>query len=202
MCSSTPFAFSGEPMEIVEFSVYRVVEILQNQDLNMPDIQSVHYDRTELGNTTHVDDQGKRIQLVIEKFFDFSEVSRYSLGRHWKHFSPSQQKTFAELFSRIIGHLYIKQIQENYHAEKIAFTSEKIEGLKATVDMRITSQQSSMMVSFRMMKKNERWIAYDIVIDGVSLLRNYRNQFNRLLSYKSPAQVIEQLSAHKYAQVR
>lgn len=170
-------AFTEPPIDRIKSSVLQVIDILNDKE--------------------NIETQQERIWQAVNGVFDFAELSHYALGLHWNAFSKVEKETFTDVFSRIIGDLYIKKIIENYSNNRIDFLQEKIDGEKAFVETSFTRIRDKVNVTYNMKMKGSVWIVYDIRINGVSLLKNYRSQFSKLLSTKTPGQVIEQLKLNE-----
>lgn len=138
--------------------------------------------------------QRDEIWQAVEGVFDFEEVSKRTLARHWRKFSDSEQKAFADVFGRFLGDTYMDKIQGEYHNEKIVYGDQKvIDGRWAMVRTQIKREALEIPVDYKMKLIDGHWKVYDIVVEGVSLVKNYRIQFNSILRRDKPAQLIEQL---------
>jgi phospholipid transport system substrate-binding protein len=134
------------------------------------------------------------IRTIINEVFDWQELSRRTLGREWKKFKPDQQKEFVSLFEELLQNIYADRI--------LAYTSEKIEFGKETelkkgrVEVEsyiITKDNKKVPLFYRMTDKSGQWRVYDVVIEGVSMVKNYRGQFREILSKKKPEDLLQTL---------
>ena len=134
------------------------------------------------------------ISKIINDVFDYKELSRRTLGREWKKFKPDQQKEFVSLFEELLQNIYADRI--------LAYTSEKIEFGKETelkkgrVEVEsyiITKDNKKVPLFYRMTNKSGQWRVYDVVIEGVSMVKNYRGQFREILSKKKPEDLLQTL---------
>ena len=108
-------------------------------------------------------------------------VGKRALARHWQPLKPEQQKEFATLFADLVQRSYVGKI-EAFSGEKIAYVGDTIEGDVATVKTKlITKSQTEIPIDYRLQKEGDRWKIYDVLIEGVSLVGNYRSQFNRIV---------------------
>ena len=140
------------------------------------------------------EDKLTEISAIIDEVFDYEELSRRTLGREWRNFSPDQQKEFVTLFEKLLQGIYADRI--------LAYTSEKIEFGKET-ELRkgqtevesyiITTDNKKVPLFYRMTNKSGQWRVYDVVIEGISMVKNYRGQFKEILSKKKPEDLIETL---------
>jgi len=135
------------------------------------------------------------IRTVANEIFDFGEISQRSLGRHWQARSPAERAEFIRLFGDLLEHSYITKI-EGYSGEKIQYVGELADGDVATVKTRIVSKQGTEIpVDYRMFRNGERWRAYDVAIEGVSLVANYRTQFNSIIGRAGYPDLVVRLRA-------
>ncbi len=138
--------------------------------------------------------QRDKIWEAVKVIFDFNEISRRALARNIKIFSKEEIKAFIDVFSEFLGSTYIDKIQGEYSNEKIVYLSEEIlKKGRALARTKILRETLEIPVDYRLKFVNGGWKVYDIVVEGVSLVKNYRIQFNRILKKESPAQLIERL---------
>ncbi len=140
-------------------------------------------------------EQRDKIWGAVEGTFDFREVSRRALARNWKAFSAEQQHEFATVFAKMLGNIYVARIQTDFADQKIEFADEILHESKplAIVKTFVISDQNKIPVDYSLKKKEGRWRVYDVKVEGVSLIKNYRTQFNDILRKEKPAQLIERL---------
>jgi len=177
LCIILPVAFSltayaGTPLDTIKGYINKVLAIVSDKSLPR-------------------DAKVKKIEVLYEQMFDEEELSRRSMGRNWKKLTPAQQKEFMPLFRQVLEKAYIDRILA-YNNEKIVFSkqvmnSDTLAEVRSTV---ITSSREVPIV-YRVILKGGTWKAYDVVIENVSLVQNYRTQFNEILSKNSPEQLIE-----------
>ncbi|WP_456387984.1 MlaC/ttg2D family ABC transporter substrate-binding protein [Desulfolithobacter sp.] len=122
----------------------------------------------------------QRIIDVARERFDFREMSKRVLGRQWRQLSREQQDEFVGLFTRLLQYAYIGNIQE-YTGQKIEFRKQRIKGRRAEVKTVLIDKERTIPVSYIMILKGDQWLVYDIVVEGVSLVRNYMEQFRQIL---------------------
>ena len=134
------------------------------------------------------------IREIINEIFDWIELSKRTLGRNWRKFSPEQQKEFTDLFSRLLEGVYADRLLA-YSDEKVVFEKEtELKKGRVEVASHIrTADGKKIPLNYRMIKKDGNWRVYDIVIEGVSMVKNYRSQFKKLLTNKKPEDLIETL---------
>lgn len=130
----------------------------------------------------------------INAIFDMNELSRRALGASWNKFTPEQQRQFVTAFSRLLQNTYLDKI-ESYTDEKVQYVSEQALGPgKAEVATKVIGRGKEIPVAYRLVDKSG-WKVYDVVIEGVSLVQNYRSQFGQILMNESPAALISKIAA-------
>ena len=136
------------------------------------------------------------IKKSIATIFDSQEMAKRTLGKHWNSRTPAERKQFSDLFANLLENSYAGKI-ESYNNEKIVYTKETIDGDYAEVKSKvITPKQDEYTLDYRLMKKdNGTWMVYDVVIEGVSLVSNYRTQFNRIISTNGYPELVKKLQA-------
>jgi phospholipid transport system substrate-binding protein len=137
------------------------------------------------------EDKLAEIRKVINEVFDYNELSRRTLGREWKKFKPEQQTEFVDLFSKLLENVYADRILAYTH-EKIEFGKET-ELKKGRVEVEsyiVTMDNKKVPLFYRMSNKTGQWRVYDVVIEGVSMIKNYRGQFRQILSKKKPEDLL------------
>jgi len=171
-------ALAGEPTVQVKQTVDAVLDILRNKELKKAD-------KTE--------QRRAQIRKVVSGRFDFAEMAKRSLAQHWKKRTPEEQKEFVPLYTDLLENTYIRKI-ERYENEKVVYLDEKIEGDYATVKTNIvTTKNAEIPIEYRLLKEGDQWKAYDVVVEGVSLVNNYRNQFNNIIRSGSYEELLRRL---------
>ena len=138
----------------------------------------------------------KKIEDVVLELFDFEEFSIRTVGRTWKQFTPEQKQEFKTAFTDLLRNTYIDTLDE-YHGQIIRFTGEVFggNGKRVEVQMEFLADQKVYPVAFRMLEKNNRWVVYDVLIEGISMIKNYRDQFSDILAKNSPQELIDRVKA-------
>jgi phospholipid transport system substrate-binding protein len=125
------------------------------------------------------------IRSTVEEMCDWEEMSRRSLGRHWAQRSEQERKEFVRLFGQLLEKTYIDKV-EGYSGEKVNYVSERVDGDYAEVDVKIvTKKNTEIPVIYKLRSRDQKWLAYDMVVEGVSLVNNYRTQFSDILAKSS-----------------
>ena len=128
-------------------------------------------------------EQRDKIWDIVAGTFDLEEVSRRALARNWKSFSPEQQKDFVAVFSKMLGNIYVDRIQTGFSDQKVEFDSEILHDAKplAIVKTFIVSDQNKIPVDYSLKKKDDHWLVYDVKVEGVSLISNYRSSYQEIV---------------------
>lgn len=136
------------------------------------------------------------MKKAIGSIFDSQEMAKRSLGRHWNQRSAEEQKQFTELFATLLENSYASKI-ESYNNEKIVYTKETVDGTFAEVKSKmITAKKDEYTLDYRLFKKGDNnWMVYDVVIEGVSLVSNYRTQFNKIISAEGYDGLVKKLQS-------
>jgi phospholipid transport system substrate-binding protein len=135
------------------------------------------------------------VRKISEEIFDYKETARRALGRHWSARTPQEQEEFVRLFADLLERAYLSRI-EQYQGEKVRYAAETIDGPEAVVKtLIVTPQGSEVPVDYRMRLADGRWLVYDVNIEGVSLVANYRTQFNRIVQTESYESLVRKLRA-------
>jgi phospholipid transport system substrate-binding protein len=130
---------------------------------------------------------------IADDIFDWTEMTRRSLARHWSTLDARQRAEFVGLFRELLAHSYMSRLEE-YSGEPIRYVSERVDGDYASVGTTITTTRGTVVpVVYRMLRSADRWRIYDVRIEGVSLVSNYRTQFNSIIQTSSFAELIARL---------
>ena len=145
--------------------------------------------------------QKEKLWEIIRRVFDFEGITERAVGRNWSRFSPEQKKQFTDVFTTLLGNSYLNKIQGNFHNEKVEFLSqEMLTEAKARVKTKIIRQVDSIPVDYSVRPIAGAWRIYDVNIDGVSLVQNYRSQFDQILSKDPPDVLIERVRSKNKVQ--
>jgi len=137
-------------------------------------------------------EQGQRIIKIVRERFDFQEMSKRVLGPQWRNLNDKEQAEFEDLFTQLLQYAYIGKIDE-YAGQKVEFTQQRIKGDRAEVQTLLVDKAKSIPVSYIMLLHGEQWMAYDVVVEGVSLVRNYMEQFREIIRKDGYADLVKQI---------
>ena len=168
------------PRETVESSVGRVITLLQDADAVKTD-------------STRQPDRRTEIRKLARELFDFEEVTRRTLSRHWAARSADERAEFVALFTELLERSYVNRV-EAYAGENITYIGEAVDAGYATVRSKIlTDRRSEIALDYRLHLRDGRWRVYDLQIDGVSFVSTYRSQFDRIIQAESYAALLERM---------
>ncbi len=173
-------ADAGAPTDQLRSSVDQMVKVLDDPALKAD---------------SRAQDRRAAIRKEAQVVFDFGETAKRALGRHWQGLSEKDRQEFTGLFTDLIERAFISKI-ERYSGERIAYAGESVEGGLATVRTRfVTKQGTEIPVDYRMQQRGDRWLVYDVMVEGVSLINNYRTQFDKIIQTSSYAELVRKMKA-------
>jgi phospholipid transport system substrate-binding protein len=180
--SSVPGAWAGAPTDQLHDGINRVLKILRDP---------------EMAGDTNAARRRAAILTASNNIFDFGEMAKRSLGQHWTARTPTERSQFVALFTELIQQSYISKVDQ-HGAAKIVFLGETVDGDHAAVRTTIPlSNGSEMPLEYRMHNADARWQVYDLNIDGISLISNYRAQFNKVIRLGSYETLVAKLTSHQ-----
>lgn len=165
------------PTVVVRGTIDEVIRLVSDEGLKTPD-QATH--RRQL------------LEEIIGQHFDFEEMAKRSLAAHWRNRSEAEHQEFAALFQSLLSKTYAGKI-ENYSGEKVQYLKERMKDSYAEVQTTIVSNKTEISLDYRLLLKDGDWRVYDVVVDGVSLVKNYRVQFDRIIRHSSYEELVKTL---------
>ncbi|GLI40103.1 ABC transporter substrate-binding protein [Geobacter hydrogenophilus] len=181
-----PAFAQGVPTQTVKKTVDEVVRIVSDKEMKKPQFEKKR--RQEL-------------KKAIGAVFDYGEMAQRAMARHWKDRNAAEKKEFVSLFETLLENSYADKI-ESYNQEKIVYLNERIEGEYAEVRSKVvTAKRDEYSLDYRLMNKGGKWMAYDVVIEGVSLVSNYRGQFNKIITNEGYPALLKKLKS-KSAEIK
>jgi phospholipid transport system substrate-binding protein len=171
-------SMAGEPTEQIKQTTDKILSILADPNLKTP---------------ARAQERKQSVRRTIDERFDWEELARRSLAQYWAQRTPDEKKEFIQLYRELLARTYLNKVQD-YSGETVRYEGESIESDYATVKVRIlTSKNTEISVDYRVMKKGNHWLVYDISIEGVSLVNNYRSQFNSILQKSTYQELVKKL---------
>ena len=167
---------AATPLNTVETNVNQLLSVLGNPALE-----------GEAGRQK----KKESIRAISDTLFDFYALSRRTLGPNWKKFNPGQQKEFIALYRKLLESIYMDRLLQ-YQDEKVKFIKEiTLSDTRAEVQSAIVAASGDIPINYKMYRKDGAWKTYDLIVENVSLVGNYRTQFNSMLSKNPPEKVLE-----------
>jgi len=177
--------YAGVPMTTVEATVNRVLDVLRDSKLKSPAAKEA---------------KKEKLRVIYKDMFDEIEFSKRTLTRNWNKFSPAERVEFVKLFEQVLEKSYIDKILD-YSNEKVNFYKESmLSDNQAEIQTKIITSSKEIPIYYRMILKDGKWKVYDVVVENVSLVQNYRTQFNDILTKNTPEQLLEILRKKVKAQ--
>ena len=171
-------AGTATPTEVVQAAVSRAITVVQDADLARP---------------VNADKRRSELRRAAEELFDFGEMSRRALARHWSERSSQEREEFVRLFTDLLERSYLSKI-ENWSGEKVLYVSEATDGDYAAVRSKIvTVRKQEVPVEYRLYRAGQGWQVYDVLFEGVSFIATYRSQFNRIIQTSSFAGLMDKM---------
>jgi phospholipid transport system substrate-binding protein len=169
-------AEAGPPLDTVEVHVNNVLDVLRDPALQ---------------GEANKEAKEKKIESIANQMFDYVALSKLTLGRSWKEFNKEQQKEFLSLYRSILKKAYMDKILA-YTDEKVLFDKEMmLAENKAEVQTRIITKSAEIPINYRVYLNDGQWRVYDVIIEGISLVQNYRTQFREILANNPPEEVLK-----------
>jgi len=163
-------------------TVSQALGVLQDQDLKKPE---------------RTDERVTRLKKIADLRFDYGEMAKRSLGGQWDKLGVRDRQEFVDLFTEFLTATYVEKMH-SYSGEEVTFLNERLEGNYAEVKSMLVGKKTELQMDYRLMMKGDDWKAYDVVIDGISLVQNYRGQFAAILrasSYEHLVQILREKNA-------
>ena len=171
-------AMAGEPTEKIRETNDKIIAIVSNPALKGP------------GKAA---ERKRLIRQAVDERLNWEEMSRRTLARHWRKRTVEEREEFIDLYGKLLEQTYLDRV-EGYSGEKVLYVDERIDGKYAVVKAKIlTKQETEISAEYRLKSNAGEWLVYDISIEGVSLINNYRTQFNSIIMRSSYKKLIKKL---------
>ncbi len=171
-------AWARAPTDRLKAEIDRVLEVLEDPELKKPG---------------KVRKRRAAVRRIADGIFDFGETAKRSLARHWAARTPAEREEFVRLFADLLERSYLSKI-ELYGGERISYLGETLDGDQATVHTKlVTKGGSEIPVDYRMLRRGDGWLVYDVVIEGISLIANYRAQFDKIITTASYRELVRRM---------
>jgi phospholipid transport system substrate-binding protein len=168
--------YANAPLDQVQSNVNKVLDVLRDPALKAESAKKI---------------KKEKLEAIYGQMFNEGELSRRTLGGNWKKLNTSQQKEFIQLYQQVLEKAYIDKIL-SYTNEKIVFDKETLlADNQAEVQTKVITSSKEIPIFYRAILENGAWKVYDVVVENVSLVQNYRSQFNDILAKNTPDQLLE-----------
>jgi phospholipid transport system substrate-binding protein len=175
-------AWADDPMSVVQTTVNQALGVLRD-------------------TSTPLAQRQDKLRQIVSSTFDFTEMAKSALGYHWKQITPDQQQEFTSAFVAFIEDSYLSKIND-YRGQQVSFLSSRNDGPQyAQVDTNILQPDGKdpIRVNYRLLQEGGTWKIYDVTVDAISIIANYRNQFNRVMNNKGYDTLISDLKSKQAA---
>src|SRR5262249_13754768 len=174
-------AEAGEGMNTVRGALERAMKVLEDP---------------ALAGNAHMEERRKAVSAIAREVFDFDEMSRRALGAHWRERTPEERQTFVRLFTDLLETTYFAKIDTYTGGSTLRYEPETMQGDEAIVRTTITTTKGAEIpVGYRLLRKQDRWLIYDVDFGGVTLVSNYRAQFVQIIRSSSFEALVQRLAA-------
>lgn len=170
-------AQAGEATDAMKGTIEEVLRILADKDLKQP---------------SKANERRQMLEKVVGERFDYREMSRRALGAPWNNLSDKEKDEFVSLFQTLLVNTYADKI-ESYSGQGVHYINERTEKDYAEVRTKVLTGKTDIPLDYRLLHRDSIWRVYDVVVDGVSLVNNYRGQFTKILRTSSYADLVDQL---------
>jgi phospholipid transport system substrate-binding protein len=175
-------AWADDPMGVVKTTVNQALDVLRD-------------------SSTPLAQRQDKLRQIVATTFDFTEMAKSALGYHWKQITPAQQQEFTTAFVAFIEDSYLSKIND-YRGQQVAFLKKSNDGpqyAQVNTDIIQPNGKDAIHVNYRLLKEDGTWKIYDVTVDAISIIANYRNQFNRVMNSKGYQTLIADLKAKQPA---
>jgi phospholipid transport system substrate-binding protein len=178
--SALGLATAGEPTDLVRQITDQVLKILEDPQFQAP---NRHAEREE------------RLHKIAEQVFDWQEMARRALAVHWRERTPQEQQEFVRLFRDLVEGTYINRLESAIQEKReIQYVGEQVDGSRAAVKTNVVTRRNQQVpIEYRLQKADGRWLIYDVLVEGISLVNNYRSQFNRIITSSSYNDLVQKM---------
>ena len=167
-------SWAGAPTDQLRTYTDQILKVLENPGLSLPEKRAA-------------------VRKLASEVFDTMETAQRVLGQHWQQRTQAEREDFAKLFANLLEQTYISRIDE-YGGERLTYVSEQVDGDRAVVKARIiTNKGTEVPVESRLLLKGDRWLTYDILVENLSLVSNYRSQFDRVIRQQGYPELVKRL---------
>ena len=171
-------AQAGVATDRIKSATDKLIEILSDHDLDPPEM---------------AEKRERMIRETVDTVFDWAAFSQRALGQHWKKLNKKEKEEFIPLFGKLIERTYMDKTRQ-YSGQRMNFINEETYGKYGLVNAEVVlNKETNVPIQFRVIKKNKTWFIYDVQVEGISLVNNYRVQFNTILIKSGYGELVSKL---------
>ena len=173
-------AVAGEPTDLIRQITDQVLKILDDPQFQAPNRQAERQDR---------------LHKLADQVFDWQEIAKRALAVHWRERTPQEQEEFVKLFRDLVEGTYLNRLETAAQEKRdIQYVGEQVDGSRAAVKtIVVTRRNQQVPIEYRLHKVDGRWLIYDVLVEGISLINNYRSQFNRIITSSSYQELVQKM---------
>jgi phospholipid transport system substrate-binding protein len=181
---SIGMASAGEPTEVVRRTTDQALKILEDPGLQGPAKQA---------------ERQARLHQIGDQAFDWQGMAQRALGVHWRGRTPQQRQEFVGLFRDLVERTYMNRLEAaTQEKQDIQYVGEQVDGSRATVKTNVVTKRNQQVpIEYRLQKTDGQWKAYDVLVEGISLVNNYRSQFNQIISSSSYDGLVQKMKSRQ-----
>jgi phospholipid transport system substrate-binding protein len=182
--SAVELALAGEPTDLIRQTTDQVLKIFEDPQLQGSDKQS---------------ERQQRLHQMADQAFDWQEMAKRALARHWRGITPQQQQEFVGLFRDLVERTYMNRLESAMHEKQdIQYVGEQVVESRAVVKTNVlTKRNQPVPIEYRLHKATRSWQIYDVLVEGISLVNNYRSQFDRIISSSSYNELVQKMKTRQ-----
>lgn len=182
--STIGMASAGEPTDLIRQTTDQVLKILEDPKLQGPEKRA---------------ERQARLHTIAEQAFDWQEMAQRALATHWRGRTPQQQQEFVGLFRDLVEGTYMNRLETaTQEKQDIQYVGEQVDGSRAVVKTNVLTRRNQQVpIEYRLQKGNGGWKIYDVLVEGISLVNNYRAQFNQIISSSSYDALVQKMKSRQ-----
>ena len=182
--SAIGLAMAGEPTDLIRQTTDQVLKILEDPQFQAPDRQA---------------EKQERLHKLADQVFDWQEIARRALAVHWRQRTPQEQQEFVGLFKDLVETTYLNRLESAVQEKReIQYVAEQVDKSRAVVKTNVVTRRNQQVpIDYVLHQVDGRWLIYDVLVEGISLVNNYRSQFNRIITSSSYNELVQKMKTRQ-----
>ena len=182
--SAIGLAMAGEPTDLIRQTTDQVLKILEDPQFQAPDRQA---------------EKQERLHKLADQVFDWQEIARRALAVHWRERTPQERQEFVRLFRDLVETTYLNRLESAVQEKReIQYVAEQVDKSRAVVKTNVVTRRNQQVpIDYVLHQVDGRWLIYDVLVEGISLVNNYRSQFNRIITSSSYNELIQKMKTRQ-----